>query len=242
MKAWTPWKVAKKDFKIVRRKKSILFYTIGLPLVLAIVFSILVADYVVNASVSDASLGLASLTFIFVILAAVLPTAFASYSIVGEKMEKSLEPLLSTPTTDGELLLGKGLAAFVPAVLAIWAGSLTFMAATDYFTYDLFSGFYFPSWTPGIMLFLLAPLAAMMGVEVAVILSARVSDVRGANQFAGLMYFPFLILFIAGVNGSIPFSVTNLLTISGIVLIVDLVLLFVTRATFSREEILTRWK
>jgi ABC-type Na+ efflux pump permease subunit len=242
MTEWMPWKVAKKDFKIVRRKKSILFYTIGLPLFLAIFFSIMDDVYVANANASDASLGLASLTFVFVILAAVLPTAFASYSIVGEKMEKSLEPLLSTPTTDDELLLGKGLAAFVPAVFAIWAGGLVFMVATDYFTYNVFSGLYFPSLVPGIMLFLLAPLAATLGVEVAVILSARVGDVRGANQFAGLMYIPFLFLFIAGVDGAFPFSVANLLTISGVVLITDLVLLFLTRATFNREEILTRWK
>ena len=157
-------------------------------------------------------------------------------------MEKSLEPLLATPTTDGELLLGKGLAAFVPAVLAIWTGALVFMGATDYFTYNVFSGFYFPSLVPAIMLFLLAPLASMLGVEVAVILSARVGDVRGANQFAGLMYIPFLFLFIAGVDGAFPFTVANLLIISGVVLVADVGFFFLTRATFNREEILTRWK
>jgi ABC-type Na+ efflux pump permease subunit len=237
-----PWKVAQKDFKMVRRKKSLLIYTIGLPLAVAIVFSIIDALDLTTVDVASATLGLAALTFIFVILAAVLPTAFASYSIVGEKMEKSLEPLLATPTTDGELLLGKGLAAFVPAVLAIWTGALVFMGATDYFTYNVFSGFYFPSLVPAIMLFLLAPLASMLGVEVAVILSARVGDVRGANQFAGLMYIPFLFLFIAGVDGAFPFTVANLLIISGVVLVADVGFFFLTRATFNREEILTRWK
>jgi hypothetical protein len=57
-----------------------------------------------------------------------LPVAIASYSLVGEKIERSLEPLLATPATDGEILLGKGIAAFVPPVAAIWAGAVVFMA------------------------------------------------------------------------------------------------------------------
>jgi len=242
MSDWMPWNVAKKDFRVMKRKKSLIAYTVMLPFLLAFAFALVVQNDVANANISDASLGLAALTFVFVILAAVLPTATASYSIVGEKMEKSLEPLLATPTTDGELLLGKAIAAFLPAVISIWAGALIFMAATDYWTFNVFSGYYFPSWVPGIMLFVLAPLAAMLGVQVAVILSSRVSDVRGANQFAGLMYLPFLALFISGVQGAFPFSIANLLLVSGTVMFLDIILFFVSKAVFSREEILTKWK
>jgi len=242
MSDWMPWKVAKKDFKVMKRKKSLIAYTVMLPFLLAFVFALVVQNDVVNASISDASLGLAALTFVFVILAAVLPTAVAAYSIVGEKMEKSLEPLLATPTSDGELLLGKTIAAFVPAILSIWGGALIFMATTDYLTFNVFSGYYFPSWVPGIMLFLLSPLAAMLGVQVAVILSSRVSDVRGANQFAGLMYLPFLALFILGVQGTFAFSIANLLVVSGIVMFLDITLFVVSKAIFKREDILTKWK
>src|SRR6266849_1017764 len=121
MTSWMPWKIAKKDFKVIKRKKSILFYLIGLPLLLATAFSLLVSNDVVNSNISNASLGLAALTYIFVILAAVLPTSIAAYSIVGEKVEKSLEPLLATPTTDGEILLGKSIAAFLPSIIATYA-------------------------------------------------------------------------------------------------------------------------
>ncbi len=237
-----PWKIAKKDFKVIRRRKSIILYTIGLPLFMAASFSLLVQADVVNAGVSGASLGLAALTFIFVILAAVLPTSIAAYSIVGEKVEKSLEPLLATPTTDGEILLGKSIAAFLPAILGTWLGASIFMASTDYLTRDLLSYYYFPSLIPGITLLLLAPLAAMMGVEVAVILSSRVSDVRGANQLAGLAWIPFMAVFVAGVQGAFSFSAVNLLVMSLIVLVADLILFPLSKSTFSREEILTKWK
>jgi ABC-2 type transport system permease protein len=51
--------------------------------------------------------------FWFIILASAVPSGMASYSVVREKVEKSLEPLLSTPATDGEILLGKSLASFL---------------------------------------------------------------------------------------------------------------------------------
>lgn len=242
MTKWMPWKVAKKDFKVIRRKKSIIFYVIGLPLLLAAAFSFLVRNDIVNSSLSSATLGLSALTYIFVILAAVVPTSIAAYSIVGEKVEKSLEPLLATPTTDAEILLGKSVAAFVPAVLGTWLGAAIFIGVTDYLTHNLFPHYYFPGWIPGIMLLLLAPLAAMLGTEVAVILSSRVSDVRGANQLGGLMWIPFMAVFIMGVDGIISFNVITLLFMAVIVLILDVALFFVSKSTFNREEILTKWK
>ena len=110
------------------------------------------------------------------------PSSIAAYSIVGEKVEKSLEPLLATPISDGEILLGKSIAAFIPPMLAIWAAASTFMVVTDYMTRNLLPYYYFPNWNSGVMLLLLAPFAAIMSIELAVIVSARVSDVRGANQ------------------------------------------------------------
>jgi ABC-2 type transport system permease protein len=242
MTSWMPWKIAKKDFKVIKRKKSIIFYVVGLPLLLAAAFSLLVNNDVTTSNVSNATLGLAALTYIFVILAAVLPTSIAAYSIVGEKVERSLEPLLATPTTDSQILLGKSIAAFVPSILATWLGASIFMAVTDYLTHDLLGYYYFPSWIPGILLLLLAPLAALLGIEVAVILSARVSDVRGANQLGGLMWIPFMAVFIAGVDGVITFDLFTLLFITAIVLILDVALFFVSKSTFNREEILTNWK
>lgn len=244
MTGWMPWKVARKDLLVIRRKRSIMGYTVGVPIALAVVFSLVVQNDIetAGASAPEAGLGLASITWIFVILAAVLPTSTAAYSIVGEKTEKSLEPLLATPTTDGDLLLGKAIAAFLPGILSIWAGAMILMATTDYLTFGIFGGLYFPSPVPVVMLFLVAPVAAALGVEVSVILSARVSDVRGANQFAGLMYFPFMVIFVAGVSGVFSFDVVALLIVFGILVLVTVGLFFLSVRTFSREEILTKWK
>jgi len=42
MTAWIPWKIARKELKVIFRKRSIVFYSIGLPLLIAIVFSLVV--------------------------------------------------------------------------------------------------------------------------------------------------------------------------------------------------------
>jgi ABC-2 type transport system permease protein len=238
----TAFTVAAKELKVLSRKKSVLGYIIVLPLLLTIGFSGIIQSQVAAGNVSTLPLGLDSLTYFFVVLAAILPGSIAAYSIVGEKLEKSLEPLLATPTTDGEILLGKSIAAFVPPILAIWAAASIFMAAADYISHDLLSYNYFPDWNSGVMLLLLVPLAAMFSIELTVIVSSRVSDVRAANQIGALMFVPFMAVFLAGAEGIITFSTGNLLIASGVVLVGDVGLFFLSTSTFNREEILTKWK
>jgi len=231
--------------KVIIRKKSIIIYTILFPILATVLFILIVNNDIASSSTgisSNASLGLESLIYFYVVMGAVLPSSIASYSIVGEKVEKSLEPLLATPTTDSEILLGKSLAAFILPMLSIWVAASIFMAATDTLTINSFSYYYFPNLNSGIMLFLLAPLAAIMSIEVGVLASSRVNDVRGANQIGGLMWIPFIAIFIGAVDGYISFKVSMLLIILVIVLIFDIVLYFVSKSTFNREEILTKWK
>lgn len=243
MTNWMPWKIAKKELKVISRKKSIIFYTIGLPLLIAIAFSLEIKNLTASGIPGSLSLGAESIIYLFVILATVLPSTIAAYSIVGEKIEKTLEPLLATPTTDDEILLGKGIAAFIPPIVSTWVGASIFMTAADFILKGAGLGYYyFPNWNAGVMLFLLAPLAAVLSIEVAVIASSRVSDVRGANQIAGLMFIPFLVVFFFGAEGIIPFDVNTLLIFSLIVFLFDVGLYFVSKSTFNREEILTKWK
>ena len=195
------------------------------------------------ASSSDYSLGLESLTYFFVVLAAILPASIAAYSIVGEKVEKSLEPLLATPDDrrrDPPRKEHRGVRAAYPRDVG---RSFNLHGGVRLHTvHSGFSYYYFPNWTAGVMLLLLAPLAAIFSIELTVIVSSRVNDVRSANQIGVLMFIPFMAVFLAGAEGIFAFSVVNLLIFSGIVLIADAVLFFLSTSTFRREEILTKWK
>ena len=175
------------------------------------------------------------------IIAAYIPTAIAAYSLIGEKVEKSLEPLLATPTTDGELLLGKSMAGFIPPIAAIYASSIVFMTLMDAITHASLGYWYFPNWTMGVILLVVAPLAVILSIEANVIISARASDVRSAQLQGSLIVLPFAALYVASEIKLITLTVPHLFIIAAVVLLIDIVLYSLSTKTFQREEILTKW-
>ena len=248
MRLSVAWIIASKELSIFRKKKSIfysviifpLFVSIGLPLLIHFIMarsgSISPDDIAALLSVINA------FAFFFIIGAGTLPTAIASYSIIGEKQEQSLEPLLATPTTDGEILLGKSIGALLPPLVAIWIGAVIFMALIDYFLFGLLGRLYYPNPVIAVIMLLLVPLAATTAVEVSVIISSRVNDVRTAQQLGSLIVIPFALIYVLGEVNAFPLTVPYLLVLSAVILVIDIGLFRLSTATFNREEILTSWK
>jgi ABC-2 type transport system permease protein len=242
------WVIASKDFKMFRKKKMIIYSVLLIPIIISFLLPAVV-EYVGRGNggtgipAARLPILLPAFAFFFFILAGMIPTFIASYSIVGEKVEKSLEPLLATPVTDGEILLGKGISAFLPTVAGILGGATIFMVLMDLVTYGTLGYYFFPDWNSVIVLFLMVPLGAIMSVEWNVIISARVSDVRIAQTIGVLPVLPFGGVYVAGELNIVPLGVTtNLLIIAAILAAIDMVLFFVSTATFRRDEILTKWK
>jgi ABC-2 type transport system permease protein len=241
------WIIAAKDFKVFRKKKNILYSIIVVPIIVGLLIPIVIY-YAENRGgkeimPTELTVLLPAFAFFYLILAGYIPTSIASYSIVGEKVEKSLERLLASPTTDGEILLGKGISAFLPAVAGILGGSVIFMVLIDVVTRSKLGYYYFPNWNTAIVFFLLVPLAAVMSVGWNVIVSARVTDVRIAQQVGVLLILPLAGIYVGGELDLIQLGDTNtLLIIAGVLAVVDLLLVYAARATFRREEILTKWK
>jgi ABC-type Na+ efflux pump permease subunit len=238
------WIIAVRDFKVFRRVKYVWYSIVVFPVIMSVLFP-LVLEYGRRRSggFSAAALPplLNSFSFFLVIGAAAVPMGIASYSIVGEKVEKSLEPLLATPLTDGEILLGKTISALLPTLIAMYAGAAVFMVGIDAVTLHTLGYYYFPNWTIAVLLLILVPAAIILSVEFSVIVSSRVNDVRSASSFGILMFFPFLAIYIISEIGAITLNTTNILIIAGILSTIDIALFFVSTATFRREEILTRW-
>ena len=236
------WIIASKDFKVYSKKKNLIYVLFVIPLLIAFLIPGVIG-YVAHKNNAELTVFLPAFSFFYLILAGSLPSTIASYTLVGEKVEKSLEPLLATPTTDSEILLGKGIAAFIPPFVAILAGSAVFMAFMDLVTRSKLGYYFFPNWNSDIVLFLMVPLAVIMSVEWNIAVSARVSDVRAAQQLGYLIVLPLMGIYVSGELGIINLGHTsNLLIVAGILLVVDIILLYVARATFQREEILTSWK
>jgi ABC-2 type transport system permease protein len=238
--------IAGKDVSVTMRRRSIvaalvafpLLVGVGLPLVLLVVGRRTTGG--VPADLLPKLL--TSFQFFFVIGAATLPTAIAAYSFVGEKVERSLEPLLATPVSDVDVLLGKAIAAVVPSVVSMWIGVTVFMAIADIQAHDTLGYWFFPNATALIAMLLLIPLVAMTSAEVSVLVSARASDVRAAQQTSTLLVIPFAALYVASEIGAITLDPGSMLALAAALLVLVVALFFAARAAFNREEILTRWK
>jgi ABC-2 type transport system permease protein len=239
------WAVAAKDFKIYRKKINVIRASIAYPLVVAVLFPFIL-NYSIHKEPTAIAVTLApslmdSFSLWFLIGAVIIPTAITSYSLVGEKLQKSLEPLLATPMTDGDILLGKVISGLLIPVASVYAGSVIFMTLMDHFTQALLGYLYYPNWHMGAIL-LVVPLASLMSVEINIIISARMTDARSAQQTGTLLILPFIGLYLASELGIFPLTNTNLLILAGALALIDLAFFFVSKATFQREEILTRWK
>jgi ABC-2 type transport system permease protein len=231
--------IARKDLTIMMSRRSLRISLVVLPLGLAILFSQIIAHG--NIPAGQLPKMLDAFLFFFMIYTGALPATLASYSLVGEKVERSLEPLLATPATDGEILLGKALASLIPPLMAMWAGMILLMGLCDAFTRSTLGYLFFPNWLAALAVFGFAPLLGLMAVSFAVLWSARVSEVRTAQQLGALTAIPGAGLYIALVSGAFTLDIASLAVICGALAVVDTVVALAARATFHREDILTRW-
>jgi ABC-2 type transport system permease protein len=179
---------------------------------------------------------------LFMMVPMIVPITFASYSIVGEKTTRTLEPLLATPISTFELLLGKALAATLPAVVATWLSFFLYaigtmiMAISPAVTTKLFDGLWLTA------IFVVGPLLSVAGVSVAVMISSRVTDPRVAEQISAVFVLPLIGLFVGQSTGLIFINEQIILWMALGLFFLDVVLIAFATQLFQRETILTRWK
>jgi ABC-type Na+ efflux pump permease subunit len=241
------WIVTSKDFTLFKKRRNIIYSIMVVPIMVTCLLCIVVwyIQHKESGAASPAELAvlLPAFMFLYMILSGIIPTTIASYSIVGEKVEKSMEPLLATPTTDGEILFGKWLAAFVPGVASIVGFGSVFMIAADVLSYGSLGYYFFPNWSSATVLFLMVPIAVILSVEWNVLVSSRVSDVRIAQQVGSLVLLPFAGIYLSGELNLVNLGdINNLLLIAATMALACLLMLYAVQATFQRETILTRWK
>lgn len=177
----------------------------------------------------------------FLLMPAYIPLSIATFSIIGEKQARSLEPVLATPIRTAELLGGKSIAALVPGVLAGWVTYVVFVVlASIVYGPNLFGVVTDPSWLAGV--FLLGPAVGLSSVVAGVIVSARVNDPRVAQQIGGVIIVPIVAIVLIQATGTVLVGATGYALLAVIVLLVSLIGLRIGVRLFDREAILTRWR
>ena len=168
--------------------------------------------------------------------------AVAAHSVVGEKQARTLEPLLATPITTFELLTAKVIGAALPGIalmvacFTIYVGAVAIFAEPRVWLIML---------TPRslALVFVMGPLAALLGLQLAVCASSRVNDARSAQQLGALIIvLPIAALQIAQFIGGIVLTAGMILGIALVLCGGNAVLMSIAIRLFDRESILTRWK
>ncbi len=99
--------VIRKEFREYRRNRFILVTMAGLPVVLLL---ILVAEtFALPEGVSAEALRrpVGEALLFLQLIPVMLPTTIAAYAVIGEREQRTLETVLTTPVTERELLAGK---------------------------------------------------------------------------------------------------------------------------------------
>ncbi len=214
-----------------------------LPVLLVSITIIEIDAAVTSTSVSTTEILLliSTLSEVIILIPAIVSVLIGSTSVVIEKNNKSLEPLLATPITDTELLMGKALAPFIPAMILGYAAYGAVIPAVDFLTYPVFGTYILPTGMMLYQMFVMAPLVGLFGTFVALFISTKIKDVRAAQQVSTLSIMP---LFLVLIIGSLAFASTFDLLIVLTVILVGAVIGFarLTIKQFNRESILISWK
>ena len=230
--------VIRKELRDYRRNRFILSTMTLVPVIFVI--APLIQMFAANAATNDAHLSARiGLSMIYLLVIPVtVPAVLASYSVVGEREQGTLEPVLTTPIRREELLIGKGLAAFLPAVVVSYAVFGLFLAAAAAFAHPAIAAAIF-SGTHVLIQLLFTPLLAGWAIWVGIAVSTRAGDVRVAQQLSTLASLPPLVV-LALVSLNVITASTGLAVgLAAGLLVFDLLAWRGVAAMFDRERLVT---
>jgi ABC-type Na+ efflux pump permease subunit len=230
--------IFRKELHEYRRNGNIVYAMLVLPMVFLI--QPVIQVFTLSATAATGLSHEHSLLYLLAI-PALVPAALASYSLVGERLQATLEPVLSTPVRREELMLGKALAAFVPSLAVSYLVFGLFVAIVELFAQPGIA----PALVQGpdlIAQIVLTPFLATLSIWIGIGVSARARDPRTATQLSILVSLPTVAVTSLFAFNVLPQSLPLAMGFGGAVLILDRLGLKVTSAIFDRERLITSTK
>jgi ABC-2 type transport system permease protein len=167
-----------------------------------------------------------------------VPAVLSAYSVVGEREQGTLEPVLITPIRREEFLIAKALAAFVPALVISYTIFGIFLAVTALFAHPVIASAIYAG-THVLVQLLFTPMVAGWAIWVGIAVSARSTDVRVAQQLSMLGSLPPLAILALMSLNVITVSTGLAVGLAAALLAVDLLAWRVVAAMFDRERLVT---
>jgi ABC-2 type transport system permease protein len=221
----------RKDLMVVRRSRAMMLPIVAVPLILLIVVPVLltVAPVAAPGGAGEESLrrlfdGLPSAAremfaghtlreawvllvneqlfpALFLIVPLVVVNVIAADSFAGERERRTLEALLYTPKNDAERIIGKLLAAWIPAVMIGVSGLVVYSTAVNVAAWPVMHRVFVPTLTWIVLATWVAPGIALLGLAGMMLISLRVRGTYEAMQLGGLLVLPVVLLLIGPVRG-----------------------------------------
>jgi ABC-type transport system involved in multi-copper enzyme maturation permease subunit len=230
--------IRRKEFREYRRNGNLAFATAILPLIFLIQPVIQVFTLPTSASMTLRHEH--SLVYMLAI-PVLVPAVLASYAVVGERLQGTLEPVLTTPVRPEELLLGKAMAAFVPSVVVAYAVFALYVAIVEFFARSAVASALIQG--PDLLAQLLfTPLLASWSIWVGIAISARSSDPRTAGQISVLMSLPTVAVTTLIALNVIPATLGIAVGFGAALLVLVLVGWRVVSVIFDPERLITNTK
>ena len=229
--------VVRKEVREFRRNRFVIVTMAVLPFIFLITPMITLFKIPASASGPEVRAAVGVMSLLMLIVPIVIPPVIAAYSVVGERDQGTLEPVLTTPVRASELLLGKAVAAFVPSVGVAY--TIYFIAAISIrigAAHVVSSVVWHPPQLLAQLLF--TPLLAGWSIWVGIGVSTRASDVRVAQQLATLAGLPLLgftsLISFQVIKPTVPLAIGLALAL----LVADVAAWRVVSRLFDRERLI----
>ena len=228
--------VVRKELQDYRRKRSIVVAMAVLPAIFLVqpTLSIFLAPY----SASDTTYYDLPL-LLLLLIPVIMPSTLAAYTVVGEREQGTLEPVLTTPLRTQEFIVGKAVAVMMPTLTLSYVVFGIFLAVVALFANADVASAVFSQGPVLLALFLLAPLLAGWSIVVGMAVSVRASEVRVAQQLGTLASFPPLVVVVLLGVGAIHPTFKVALVFAVALLVIDLRALRIVSRMFDRERLIT---
>jgi ABC-type Na+ efflux pump permease subunit len=226
--------ILRKELRDYRRNR----FVIGTMAAVPVLFITLPTIQLIAANATDKALSLRiGLSLLYMLVIPVtMPSVVCAYSVVGEREQGTLEPVLTTPIRREEFLIAKALAAFVPTLVVAYAVFGIFLGVAALFAHPVIVSAIYAG--PHVLVqFLFTPLLAGWAIWVGIAVSTRSTDVRVAQQLSVLGSFPPLII-VALMSLNVITESTALATgLAAALLAFDLLAWRVVAGMFDRERL-----
>ncbi|MDA8356679.1 MAG: ABC transporter permease subunit [Actinomycetota bacterium] len=229
------WAMLRKELRDMRRNGNVVYAMVILPVVFLI--QPVIQIFTLRVGATPTLHREQSLVYLLAV-PALTPAAMAAYSIVGKRVQGTLEPLLSTPIQKGELILGKALAVFLPSVGVSYVVFALFIAVVELFAAPGVAGALVRA--PYVVAQLVfTPLLCGWSIWLGMAVSARSKDLRAAGQVSLLVSLPSVAITSLVAFDVIPASLRLALGFGIGLLVLNRIGWYAASAALDRERLIT---